>query len=429
VRPKVQLGLASFQFMINSRRAIFYTFLTLFMAEALGADFIQLGLSITLPQLINSIMQALVWGPVSDRIRRRRLLIVIGECAAGIGYLLLWTSISIWSIIIGLTVIEAIWSMSNTGWSALFADLTDPQERSTVMGRVNAVGVVGRLVGIGAIGLIYDYPTPKAGFPWAFPICAAVMFTSVVALVATVPEIERMPRQRSPSSALPSSRVRNESSARSVRAFFVFLVCWAIVTIGWACYQSLLSVYLRGKLGLTAPELSLAMGLNAAVGLISAPLGGYLGDRIGRKPVLLSAMLIQAVGTALYSVTTNLPMLLVVATVEGVPRQVFYTIGYALAADLIPGSLRGRLFGAYNGVWTLAFGGSPTAVGGVFATWREGVYVAYGFPPVPAALQAIMDTFLLSAGIMLVGAVCFAFLVHETRKRREASNPPKTVDL
>jgi MFS family permease len=162
----------------------------------------------------------------------------------------------------------------------------------------------------------------------------------------------------------------------------VFSVCWAIVTIGWACYQSLLSVYLRGKLGLTAPELSLAMGLNAAVGLISAPLGGYLGDRIGRKPVLLGAMLIQAVGTVLYSGTTNLPMLLVVATVEGVPRQVFYTIGYALAADLIPGSLRGRLFGAYNGVWTLAFGGSPTAVGGVFATWREGVYVAYGFPPV-----------------------------------------------
>jgi len=171
------------------------------------------------------------------------------------------------------------------------------------------------------------------------------------------------------------------------------------------------------------------MGLNAAVGLISAPLGGYLGDRIGRKPVLLGAMLIQAVGTVLYGATTNLPMLLVVATVEGIPRQIFYTIGYALAADLIPGSLRGRLFGTYNGVWTLAFGGSPTAVGGVFATWREGVYAARGVPPVPAALQAIVDTFLLSAGIMLVGAVCFAFLVHETRKRSAASDPAKTVDL
>jgi MFS family permease len=255
------------------------------------------------------------------------------------------------------------------------------------------------------------------------------MFASVVALVTTVPEIERTPRQNNPSITHPSSSIRNEFSARSVRAFFVFLVCWAIVTVGWACYQSLLSVYLRGKLGLTAPQLSVAMGLNAAIGLIAAPLGGYLGDRIGRKPVLLGAMLIQAVGTLLYSLTTNLPMLLVVATVEGAPRQVFYTIGYALAADLIPGSLRGRLFGAYNGVWTLAFGGSPTAVGGVFATWREGVYATGGLPPVPAALQAIVDTFLLSAGIMLIGALCFALLVHETRKRREASDPAKTVDL
>jgi MFS family permease len=421
VRPKVQLGLASFQFMISSRRAIFYTYLTLFMSEALGANFIELGLSITLPQVINSFMQALVWGPVSDRIRRRRLLIVIGECSAGVGYLLLWTSISVWSIIIGLSFIEAIWSMSNTGWSALFADLADPQEWSTVMGRINALGVVGRLTGIGAIGLLYDYPTPRAGFPWAFPICAGIMFASVIALVATVPEIEHAPRKEKSLGAFASSPTRNDPSTRSVRGFFLFLGCWAVVTIGWACYQSLLSVYLRGKLALTAPELSLAMGLNAGVGLISAPLGGYLGDRIGRKPVLLAFMLIQVVGTVLYGVTTSLPMLLLVATIEGLPRQVFYTLGYALAADLIPGSVRGRLFGEYNAVWTLSFGGSPTAVGGVFATWREGTYIANGVPATPAELQSIGDTFLLSAGIMILGAICFTFLVHETRKVRESS--------
>jgi hypothetical protein len=64
VRPKSPWE-ASFQFTISRRRAIFYTFLTLLMAEALGADFIQPGLSIAPPQLINSLVQALVWGRVS----------------------------------------------------------------------------------------------------------------------------------------------------------------------------------------------------------------------------------------------------------------------------------------------------------------------------------------------------------------------------
>ncbi|MFX1582549.1 MAG: MFS transporter, partial [Promethearchaeota archaeon] len=87
MRTTIQLGMGSFEFMINARRAIFYTFLTLFMAEVLGADFIQLGLVITLPMLANAAMQTFVWGRLSDHIRRRRLLIVVGETTAGIGYL------------------------------------------------------------------------------------------------------------------------------------------------------------------------------------------------------------------------------------------------------------------------------------------------------------------------------------------------------
>ncbi|MFX1491737.1 MAG: MFS transporter, partial [Promethearchaeota archaeon] len=167
MRTKIQLGLASFDFMVNSRRAIFYTFLTLFMAEVLGANFIQLGLVITLPMIANATMQAFVWGRVSDRIHRRRLLIVIGESFAGICYLIIWTNVTIWSIIIGLTIIEAIWSMSNTGWSALFADLSLPNERSTIMGRINSFGIIGRIVGATVMGFIYDFPSPGAGFSWA----------------------------------------------------------------------------------------------------------------------------------------------------------------------------------------------------------------------------------------------------------------------
>jgi MFS family permease len=412
--------MASFQFMVNSRRAIFYTFLTLFMFEVLGANFIEISLVITLPMLISSAMQALVWGRLSDRIRRRRLLIVIGEISAGIGYLLIWTTISIWVIIIGLALIEAIWSMSNTGWAALFADLTKPEERSTLNGRINGLGVIGRIVGITGIGAIYDFPTPGAGFPFVFPIASAIMFGSVIVLVALVPEVKGLPSTK--------ESQRREKSHRGLRGLFrayppgflVFLGCWAFIAIGWTCYMSLFTVYLRIGLNLTSPEISLVRNLNSGVGLVAAPVAGYLGDRLGRKFVILEALIIQAAVTALYPFSTALLPMLVVNTLGGVTRPAIHTVGYALAADLIPEDQRGRLFGAYNAAWTLSFGASPTVVGSFFATWRENAYIVGGFSQDFAELQAIIDVFLLSTGLVVGGALLFGAAVREPKRTREA---------
>jgi MFS family permease len=399
--------------MVNGRRAIFYTFLTLFMAEALGADFIQLGLVITLPMLTNSFMQAFVWGRVSDRIRRRRLLVVIGECSAGIGYLVIWTSISIWSIIIGLTLVEAIWSMSNTGWASLFADLSLPKERSTIMGRINMLGVVGRLVGITAVGLIYDYPSPSAGFPFVFPIAAAIMFVSVIALVALVPDVHQISQTTDPESPLASTKI----PPVHLRNLTFFLIPWAIITIGWTAYLSLFTFFLRLQLNLSSPEISMVRNLNSAIGLISAPIAGYLGDRIGKKPVLLGAFILQAISTLFYGFATNLHMMLIIATLNGAPIQIYHTVGYALAADIIPEAYRGKLFGIYNGVWTISFGGSPTFVGGLFANWRQLTYLSLTLPLEVATIQAIIETFFLSSGIVLVGALLFAIMVRKPKQK------------
>ncbi|MFW9831678.1 MAG: MFS transporter, partial [Candidatus Thorarchaeota archaeon] len=277
MRQKIQVGMASFEFMVNSRRAIFYTFLTLFMAEVLGANFIQLGLVITLPMIANSTMQAFVWGRISDRIRRRRILIVVGETFAGIGYLVIWTNITIWTVIIGLTLIEAIWSMSNTGWSALFADLSKPTERSTLMGRINALGVIGRIFGATIIGFIYDFPFPGAGFHWAFPLAAGVMFSSVVTLVALVPEVHQSVESEEllPTTSLLSKKPNWRS--RYPRNFLIFLGVWAFITLGWVCYLSLFTFYLRFGLNLNSVEISLVRNVNSAVGLLAAPIAGFLG--------------------------------------------------------------------------------------------------------------------------------------------------------
>jgi MFS family permease len=356
-------------------------------------------------------------GRISDRIKRRRLLMIIGETSAGIGYLILWTSISIWSVIIGLTFIEAIWSMSNTGWAALFADLTKVHERSTLMGRINSLGVVGRLVGLTLIGVLYDYPAPSAGFHFAFPIAACIMFVSAITLVALVPETQLESKISEPVISQSSNNVQDKSGSSYKMRFFIFLAFWAIITIGWTCYMSLFTVFLRESLNLTSIEIALVMNLNAGIGLIVAPIAGHLGDSLGRKFVLLETFIIQAVTTALYPFAGNFPTMLLVATMGGIPRQVYFTVGYAMAADLIPIQSRGQLFGIYNAVWTLSFGGSPTFVGGVFAESREANYLAQGYSSSTSAILAISDLFFLSTGIIALGAFLFMIGVKETKAK------------
>ncbi|MFX1319660.1 MAG: MFS transporter [Promethearchaeota archaeon] len=417
---KIQVGMGSFEFMVNARRAIFYTFLTLFMVEVLGADFIQIGLVITLPMLANSAMQAFVWGRVSDKIKKRRLLVVVGETAAGIGYLLIWTNITNWTIIIGLTIIEAIWSMSNTGWSALFADLTEPDVRSTLMGRINAVGIIGRIFGVTVIGLLYDYPFPGAGFFWVFPIAAGIMFGSVLALIATVPEVQQAIASDFPESSLPQRNTNPSWRDKYPKNFLIFLGVWAFITIGWISYLSLFTIYLRVGLNLNSLEISLVRNVNSAVGLIAAPVAGVLGDRLGRKPVIIGTLIIQAITSVFYGFVNSLLGMLLVNGINGVVRPTVFTLGYALAADMIPETRRGELFGLYNSVWTISFGSSPTAVGGVYATWRLNDYLSSGFPPEFAATQAIIDTFFLSAGLVLIGTFLFGLVIKEpTHKEGE----------
>ncbi len=408
--------------MVNSRRAIFYTFLTLFLAEALGANFIQLGLVITLPMLANSTMQAFVWGRLSDRIRRRRLLIIIGETFAGVGYLIIWTNITIWTIIIGLTMIEAVWSMSNTGWSALFADLSSPTERSTLMGRINSIGVGGRIFGAALMGFIYDFPVRAAGFHWAFPLAAGIMFGSVLVLIFTVPEIsppldpENLHHQTMNIKTKPSWM---ESYPRN---YLIFLGVWAFIIVGWTCYLSLFTFYLRLGLNLNSIEISLVRNVNSAAGLVAAPIFGILGDRIGRKPILIGVMIVQAITSALYGFVDTLLGMLVVNAVNGIVRPSAHTVSYALVADMIPEAQRGELFGTYNAVWTLSFGSSPTAVGGTFATWRQNLNLNLGHPLEVAQLQAIIDTFYLSAGLVLIGIFIFGLTVKEPEHK--AGEPP-----
>lgn len=146
------------------RRGLFYSFLSIYLRFFLGLSVTETTFFATFPMILNVLFQTFVWGAISDRFQKRRTLIILGELSAAISTFFVWylhtlpedSYASGYVIIVGLSVVEIFWSMSNIGWSALLSDIYPTHQRVGVQGRLSSIGAIGRIIGVWIGGLAYD---------------------------------------------------------------------------------------------------------------------------------------------------------------------------------------------------------------------------------------------------------------------------------
>ena len=127
---------------------------------------------------------------------------------------------------------------------------------------------------------------------------------------------------------------------------------------------------------------------------VAGPILGNLGDRFGRRPVLLAAMLAFAADYALMAFAPTLAWLFVGRVVAGITGAV-YGPANAVLADVTPPERRGATFGLMGATFGLGFIIGP-ALGGLLA----------GF--------GTRAPFLAAAALALVNAAAIAALLPET---------------
>ncbi|MBS3768117.1 MAG: MFS transporter, partial [Candidatus Cloacimonetes bacterium] len=158
------IKLSSFQILVRFRRGLFYSFLSIYLRFYLNLSVTETTLFATLPMIVNILFQNFIWGALSDKLQKRRTFIILGEILAAIGTVLTWYVHTLepdkymagYVIIIGLTIIEIFWSMSNLGWTAILSDLYEPKKLADIRGKLASVGGVGRIIGVLIGGLAYD---------------------------------------------------------------------------------------------------------------------------------------------------------------------------------------------------------------------------------------------------------------------------------
>lgn len=124
--------------------------------------------------------------------------------------------------------------------------------------------------------------------------------------------------------------------------------------------------FILGGIGLVMPALTADLNLSSAMqGLIGAsaligiffggPIGGYLADKVGRKPMFIVDLAIFLVGSAAQFFVADAWQLFVIRLVMGMAIGADYAIGWPLLVEFSPARLRGKLMAFQEVAWYVGY--------------------------------------------------------------------------
>lgn len=412
---RIQFGLSSFQILAMFRRGLFYTYLSIYLRYFLGMSVTETTLVATIPMVLNVCSQTFLWGVLSDKLQLRRTFVIMGEILAGIGTLVVFFThrmvdqlfIAGWVIIIGLSIVEIFWSMSNNGWSALISDLFPYEERSTIQGRLSSIGGFGRIFGLWIGGLLYNgLNIQYEGWGFyegsLFIVAAIVMFLSAVPM-AFVPE-GGIPRklQSEPEKHMSSTDIITPST----HIFFIFLIAITFINFGRNCIATILPQYLylpSPGFEVSSELLSYIMNTQSLAIILLGLLVGGIGYRLGNGNTILLGALMSMMALVLLAISTDLSLIFIASFLRGSSQVVIMASAYAFASGLIAAKDRGRLFGIFNASFFLSWGLAGTIIAGPIIDFLliSGV----------SEIFAYRVAFLAATSVTFIGVIILIFLL------------------
>jgi MFS family permease len=194
-------------------------------------------------------------------------------------------------------------------------------------------------------------------------------------------------------------------AGRFPRPFWALVAGNAVNSLGGGVLVPYWGLYLTTQRHLSGAAAGALLALAGGMGLVGAPLGGLLADRIGRRRTLLAGLLVSVAWFAAYgSVSTVVGLILL--TLVGVSGDVWSAALNAAVADLVEPGLRAEAYGLQR-----------QAAGAAFALG----------PPVGSLLVLLLSLrwiFWVNAVTALVFLVIVLRELPETRPVRAAHEPP-----
>jgi len=315
------------------------------------------------------------------------------------------------SIIFGLSILEFFWSMSDVGWAALLTDVTTTSNRGRVIGAMNFIASLGRMVGILFAGFLY---VGGEGFRngTIFYIVTALLLAGAALMAFTSRTMK--PKQATPQqmTAKETRSQETKPDTQNQKAYSLFLLSLILIVLGAACINQIFLLFIKLPEGLNFSDSQMSLVLSAWTvgGMIASLAGGRLSDRFGRIKILLVGLGFAIITPLLYPLASNVPLMALVYGLNGVSFWTIQTVGLVFAGDLIPRDRRGRLLSRFNTVIALSWGPAGFLIGGPLADLQVNLY---GRSP----HAAYVNVFYVSSIIVLVGTILFILRVARPKSK------------
>lgn len=374
------LALTAVSFFTDVSSEMIYPLLPVFLTATLGASASTLGAIEGAAETTASLLK-LASGWVSDRVRRRKPLVVIGYTLASLVRPLVAVAQSA-SQVLAIRLTDRVGKgIRNSPRDALIAESVDPAVRGKAFGFHRAGDHAGGVVGpVLAFALIQ----------WAGLEVRTVFWLAFIPGVAAVVTVVAFVRETAPVAVAPATfaRAAEKGFAPSnglPRSFWAYLGVLLIFTLGNSTDAFLL---LRAsQLGVPVALAPILWASLHVVKSLTSTHGGALSDRFGRVPTLIAGWAIYSlvyVGFAFASRQWQAWALfaaygLFFALTEGAER--------ALVADIVPPSKRGTAFGWFH--LTVGLGMLPASILFGMVWDRLGAHSAFVMGAMLAAVAAI----------------------------------------
>ncbi len=326
-------------------------------------------------------ISAVITGPISDRIGRRRILL-IGSALMAVALALHTVAADFTLLLIMRTLAGVGGGILSGGSVAYIGDYFPYDRRGWANGWVMSGTAFGQIAGI-PIGKVL---ATAFGYRWPFLMFAITMGLATILIWFVLPAVNEYldPKRLTIRRMVSKYRrlIRRSEIVAAVATYFLMF-------LGIGLFASFLPTWLEVEIGISGFQIALLFAIGGMGNIIAAPVAGHVSDTIGRKPLVIFSCL-------------GLSVLILIApyTIDGFAMAAFLfflamvTVGIrisplqALMTALVKDARRGLLMGLAVGLGQVGFG-----VGSFIAGITYG---PYGY---------VSNTVMGAAAILLMAAI------------------------
>ena len=157
--------------------------------------------------------------------------------------------------------------------------------------------------------------------------------------------------------------------------------------IGFGLIMPFLPIYAE-DFGASDPEIGIMVGVFAIVRLFFSPVGGWLADRVGRKPSMVFGMFMYCGVMFLFGIAKTVTELFIYRGLQGAASGLVWPVALAYVGDVVKEEDRGKAMALYSVMFATGMTIGPL-LGGIIAEWYS-LATAFYFTSALAFISALL---------------------------------------